>query len=124
MMISCADSVRDDNSWTYLERAEADRSHNYLPSSPRIVAWAVNEMSQANGNVLASRWTVPADFQCDGNVVGRWVWKTGNTCYDANNIGRPTETFSLEEFRALVQAYDPYEWLQNACEQAPETFIS
>jgi len=39
-------------------------------------------------------YIVPADFRCPTEMaVGRWLWKTGNSCNDFNNQGRKTETF-------------------------------
>jgi len=126
MMISCADKIRDQNNWVYLERAASDRDHHFMPSNPTIYAWAPNEIKLDHGKTLISKWTVPADFTCEENVVGRWLWKTANTCNDANNIARPTEIFRLDEFAAVVHAWSVDRWIQPECapNQAPETFIS
>jgi len=51
--------------------------------------------------------------------VGRWLWKTGNTCLDVNNVGRSTQTMQRSENEAV--GLD-----RGTCGpgQAPETFIS
>jgi len=101
VMVSCADNVTEAGPWTYLERASQDRGHHYLPSSPHIYAWPKDEIG--NGGVLTSTWTVPSTFSCpSGRGVGRWLWKTGNTCNDDKNVNtKSTETFALSEFKAL-----------------------
>jgi len=39
-------------------------------------------------------YNVPSDFTCPTEMaVGRWLWKTGNSCNDLDNVGRKTETF-------------------------------
>merc|ERR1711879_292924 len=81
--------------------------------------------SRQNGGHMTGKWLVPADFQCpSGQAVGRWLWKTGNSCNDINNVGRPTMRFSFEEFRAVVEAYAPNEHVQAPCVAPPEVFIS
>lgn len=125
MMISCADHIDENVSWTLLERAIDDRDHHFMPSSPKIYAWETQEATQSMEGVTTSRWAVPSDFSCpDGRAVGRWVWKTGNTCVDANNVGRHTESFDWDEFAAVVHAYKPDDRVQEVCNVPPEQFIS
>lgn len=77
------------------------------------------------GGVSTARWVVPNTFSCPGNyAVGRWVWKTANTCTDADNVGRSTEPFDFGEFEAVVHAYKPRDIVQARCSVPPETFIS
>merc|ERR1719443_2873219 len=90
-----------------------DRTMHFLPSNPNIFAWAVGSLRQA-----VTRWQVPADLSCpNGRAHGRWLWKTGNSCNDANNVGRPSETFVLEEMRLVGNR-------AGLCRSPPETFIS
>jgi len=114
IMIACATQISEDLDWTYLERAASDRDNNFLPSNPGIYAW----------NVRKSRgWTnatyhVPDSFSCPSGVgVGRWLWKTGNSCNDYNNVGRSTQTFLRSENEAVGSS-------RSTCTQAPETFIA
>lgn len=106
VMISCADNITEEGPWTYLERATGDRDHHYLPSSPHIYAWPKDEITQQFGGVLKAKWAVPSDFSCPGGRgVGRWVWKTGNTCNDNMNLNtKKTEPFNLTEFKKLNDA--------------------
>jgi hypothetical protein len=100
MMIACAELIDESVAWTFLERALGDRNHHFMPSNPTIYAWE----QQTSGGITRARYMVPASFSCpSGHTVGRWVWKTGNTCNDVNNIGRKTETFKLEEYAAVLQ---------------------
>merc|ERR1719350_2241974 len=82
--------------WTILERAQRDRSSGFLPSNPGIYTW------RTGGGRSSRYWHVPSWFSCpSGEAVGRWVWKTGNTCNDFNNLGRAkTETFLRSESNA------------------------
>jgi len=125
LQVACADSIAEGLPWTNLERAHGDRNHNFLPSSPRIYAWRLGQ-----GGMMNSRWTMPSSFACPGGRgVGRWVWKTGNSCTDANNLGNhKTETFSRDEFCAI-----PGGWCPDLCRAgggspgaggAVETFLS
>merc|ERR1712151_1146002 len=45
---------------------------------------------------------VPSSFTCPSDqAVGRWIWKTGNTCNDFNNTGRwKTQSFKRSEYLA------------------------
>merc|ERR1712061_573452 len=62
-------------------------------------------------------YTVPSDFKCPTEMaVGRWLWKTGNSCNDFNNVGRKTETFSRSSRTSQAPACPPG--------TNPETFIS
>lgn len=125
LMISCADEITESGPWTYLERAEGDRGHHFMPSNPGIYAWGTDEAKKTMGDVLVATWTVPQEFSCPGGRgVGRWLWKTGNTCNDVNNRGRHTESFKLDEFAAVVHAYDSDMYIQESCGSAPETFIT
>lgn len=76
------------------------------------------------GNIRA-RWFVPTDFSCpSGEVVGRWLWKTGNSCNDVLNVGRRTQTFKKEEFATVVHSFAPGVWVNEACTAPPEIFIN
>jgi len=99
LQIACADAPALDLDWVLLERAPGDRNHHILPSSKSMYAWPF--MSSAE---QTPRYVVPHDFHCpSGRGVGRWLWKTGNSCIDANNIGNhKTEAFSFDEWCALV----------------------
>lgn len=57
-------------------------------------------------------------------VVGRWLWKTGSSCNDDNNIGRPTKKFVMSEFQKVVDAFQAKGWVKIRCTEPPETFIS
>merc|ERR1719437_181424 len=46
-----------------------------------------------------------------------WIWKTGNTCNDANNVGRSTTTFNQGENSQIGLNL-------GVCGVPPETFIS
>jgi len=62
-------------------------------------------------------YRVPSDFTCPTEMaVGRWLWKTGNTCNDFNNVGRKTETFGRSSQTSQAPACPPG--------GNPETFIS
>lgn len=125
MMVSCADHIGEDIEWVILERAQNDRSHHFMPSNPGIYAWAKDEAAQTMGDVITARWEVPQSFSCpSGRGVGRWVWKTSNSCNDIHNIGKHTQTFDIQEFTTVVHAYSPGAWIQETCESAPETFVS
>merc|ERR1719189_1382094 len=68
--------------WINMERAMSDRSRGFLPSNPEIYAWK-NTASKAD-----VYFTVPANFSCQhtqNRAIGRWLWKTGNSCNDFNN---------------------------------------
>jgi len=114
-MISCADEISENANWTFLERSQNDRSEGFLPSNPGIYGWEV-----APGGFVDNYYHVPSSFSCPkGTAVGRWLWKTANTCNDLDNIGRPTETFQRSEFQEVGSN-------QDACQPGspPETFIS
>jgi len=95
MMIACGVQFSDNMNWTILERAQSDRKKGFLPSNPGIYTWSI-------GGGGSRYWHVPSSFSCpSGEAVGRWVWKTGNTCNDFNNLGRTkTETFLRSESNA------------------------
>jgi hypothetical protein len=96
--VSCDDTINEHTNWTYLNRSMNDQEHHFMPSNPEIYAWDTDEAAKNNDRITAS-WDVPKDFNCtSGRVVGRWLWKTGSTCNDVNNIGRKTKTFKLHEF--------------------------
>lgn len=121
VQVACADHIDEDVKWTLLERAQGDRDHHFMPSSPAIFAWATLEM----GKKLSATHTLPKDFSCpNGRGVARWVWKTGNSCNDVNNVGRKTEPFSYAEYKKVVHEYQPSKWVLQACTAPPETFIS
>lgn len=114
--------------WILLERASSDRNHHFMPSSPSIYAWAFGDVKTSDGReaVITSRWMVPATFSCStGRAVGRWIWKVANTCNDAGNLGISTETFSLEEYRDVVNSFKPGQNVQGECtKESPEQFLS
>jgi len=116
MMVACGVEISESVNWTLLERSASDRSSHFLPSNPAIYAW---QMSTTVGGYLEASFHVPASFSCPTDqAVGRWLWKTGNSCHDYNNVGRQTETFLKEENEL---------WNRpglNACTRNPETFIS
>merc|ERR1712110_1291955 len=77
------------------------------------------------GKKLTTTHTVPETFSCpNGHGVARWIWKTGNSCNDVNNVGRKTEPFSHDEYAKVVHDYAPSKWVLGPCSAAPETFIS
>merc|ERR1719210_2578891 len=91
-MIACGTEFSETMNWTILERAQSDRKKGFLPSNPGIYTWSI-------GGGGTRYWHVPSWFSCpSGEAVGRWVWKTGNSCNDFNNLGRAkTETFLRSE---------------------------
>jgi len=95
MMIACGVQFSENMNWTILERAQSDRSVGFLPSNPGIYTWT-------RGGGGSRYWHVPSWFSCpSGEAVGRWVWKTGNSCNDYNNLGTArTESFSRSESNA------------------------
>jgi len=107
VMLSCADTITEDGPWTYLERAADDRDHHYMPSSPHIYAWPESEIQARHNSILKAKWSVPSNFSCPGGRgVGRWLWKTGNTCNDNLNVNtKKTEPFELDEFKKLNDAF-------------------
>lgn len=108
LMISCADTITESGPWTYLERSLDDRDHHYLPSNPAIYAWPKDEIVQTANSVIKAKWAMPANFTCpSGRGVGRWLWKTGNTCNDnTNKAGKKTEAFVMAEFDKLNKAFN------------------
>lgn len=123
-MIACDDFISENSKWTFLERSKSDRAEHFMPSTPTAFAWAPLEY-QSKGNSILTSWTVPPDFACpSGRAVGRWLWKTGNSCNDVDNVGRKTTPFSAKEFTDVVHAYQPNAWVQEACTSPPESFIS
>lgn len=121
VQVACADHIDENVKWTLLERAETDRDHHFMPSTPAIFAWATLELKTK----LSAAHTIPKGFSCpNGRGVARWIWKTGNSCNDENNIGRKTEPFSHKEYAKVVHDYQPSKWVLEACSSPPETFIS
>merc|ERR1719382_2281797 len=115
MMVACGVEISESVNWTFLERSDFDRSSNYLPSNPAIYAWQM----QTSGGNLEMSFHVPASFSCPTDqAVGRWLWKTGNSCHDYNNVGRHTETFLKDENELWNRPN------LSACTRNPETFIS
>ena len=50
-------------------------------------ATVVGAAAQYGSRPMWAEYTVPSDFNCSGgNVVGRWVWKTCNSCNDYDNV--------------------------------------
>jgi len=112
MMVACGSQISESTNWTFLERSSFDRQVGFLPSNPTIYAWS----RPAGGQ---NWYHVPSWFSCPTyKAVGRWLWKTGNSCNDFNNRGKKTETFSREEYLAAGGSR------LGACGGAPETFIS
>merc|ERR1719350_1129572 len=116
MQIACGVDYENAN-WTHLERAQSDRSVGFLPSNPGIYSW------KTGGGRNARYWHVPSSFYCPtGQAVGRWVWKTGNTCNDFKNLGRvKTESFLESESDANGGTH------ASACSGGggfPETFLA
>lgn len=100
------------NNWVYLERKnfQDNVSPNSMPGKPRIVDWKSGTL-----RTFDFTYVMPANFGCaSGKGLGRWVWKTGNSCIDSNNVGRTTE-----KFNAMASATG-----RGPCRGAPETFIS
>lgn len=115
-MIACGTEFSEDVDWTFLERSLDDRDHHFMPSNPTIFAWETGEFAQTTGGISTAKWHVPSSFSCTSDVaVGRWLSKNCNGCNDANNLARPTEPFVLEEFAAVVHAYDPSQNIQTVC---------
>merc|ERR1719330_464430 len=120
-MIACGTTISEDMNWTILERSVNERDYAALPSNPAIYAWAPQSLKNKGDSTdgfATTFYHVPSSFSCPGGVgVGRWLWKTGNTCNDVNNVGRSTESFSASEARAV--GLD-----RSVCNSPPETFIS
>merc|ERR1711920_403754 len=88
------------------------------PSSPSIYAWKQGEFG---GPGSVAKYHVPSSFSCpDDRAVGRWIWKCSNVCNDANNVGRSTTTFKVEEYAALDGRENPH----RICAEGVEHFIS
>jgi len=114
MQIACGNEFSESVNWTILERSASDRERGFLPSNPGVYAWKV----QTSGGKLETTYKVPSSFSCPtGVAVGRWLWKTGNSCNDYNNVGRKTETLVRSEVAAVGSNL-------GACASNPETFIS
>jgi hypothetical protein len=126
LQVACADRIEEGLQWTLLERAQGDRHHHYLPSSPAIYAWSQG----TSGGTTTARFAVPSGFSCPaGRGVGRYVWKTGNSCTDSKNIGaHSTEPFSRDEYCATVSGWCPTECSAGGSSPggggAIETFLS
>jgi len=113
MMIACGTEISEDVNWTILERSEFDRSNNFLPSHPGVYAWKERTRAEVD-----AYYHVPSSFSCPSEMaVGRWLWKTGNSCNDINNVGRNTERLTPSEVSRWGKDL-------GACERNPETFIS
>jgi len=124
-MVACDDHIGEDVNWTYLERAQGDRDHHFMPSNPGIYAWATSEADSKMHDQISAQWSVPKNFTCaTGKVVGRWLWKTGSSCNDNNNVGRKTEKFVASEFAKVVHDFRQGAWVKAECTVPPETFIS
>ena len=81
-----------------------DRDHHFMPSNPEIYAWETEEAHIKMNDKIDATWDVPKDLNCtDGRIVGRWIWKTGSSCNDCNNVGRKTKPFKLDEFKTVVR---------------------
>merc|ERR1719436_1875908 len=101
-----------------LERSMDDRTHHFMPSSPSIFAWRRSEYSETRRS--RAYYHVPLSFSCpDDRAVGRWIWKTSNSCNDVNNVGRSTTTFLREEYEAVVGGK-----ILQTCTTGVEHFIS
>merc|ERR550525_49486 len=112
--IACSDTLNENTNWLLLERALGDRSVNFMAGNPNICAW---EMGSGCRSIS---WWVPPTFSCPtGRAVGRWVWKVGNTCNDADNLGIDTETFSMEEWKSVTGNGSP-----KCVGSYPEHFVS
>jgi len=117
VMAACGDEINEDLNWTFFERSEFDRDSNFMPSSPEIYGW----IEDMNFVEYREWWVhVPSWFTCPrGTAVGRWLWKTGNSCNDYNNAGMKTTSFSADECAAANMCKSV-----GACSGSPETFIS
>merc|ERR1719221_1442607 len=71
------------------------------------------------GGGAAGTYRVPEWFSCPNDVaVGRWVWKTGHVCNDADNRGRvKTEPFDMSVAPNLFTGY-------RQCNTNAEVFIT
>lgn len=93
VQISCDTSFAENNTWHLLKRGD---SRGRLPSSAHLSAWG------QGGSGGHASWVVPSGFSCPfGHGIGRWIWKTGNSCQDVYNYGRKTEMFDLKEMESL-----------------------
>jgi len=128
MEIACSDTISEDIPWVILKRSVTDRGHHFMKSNPAMYAWAFGDFTQADGRakVIVSKWSVPSDFTCpSGRAVGRWIWKVGNTCNDAGNLGIDTESFSMDEYKSVVNAFKSGQNVQGQClSESPEQFVS
>jgi len=117
IQVACGGGTISENSnWTILERSEFAREHRFMPSHPGIYPWTKPVSGSGFGETY---YHVPSWFSCPTEkAYGRWIWKTGNTCNDFNNVGKKTESFSKAEYVAAGGSGP------GACGSAPETFIS
>jgi len=121
LMVACGDHIGEDVEWTYLERSSRDRGHHFMPSNPGVYAWKTREHGYAK---FTAQYKVPGDLSCPGGLaVGRWLWKTANTCLDENNLGRGTETFSRAEYEDAI-GVPRGSFHLSTCAVPPEVFIS
>merc|ERR1719195_1265906 len=111
MMIACGTEISEEVNWTILERSASDRGHHFLPQHPGMYPWI-------HGGVRSS-YHVPSYFSCPSELaVGRWVWKTGHWCNDADDRGRvKTEPFDMSVAPNLFTGY-------RQCTTNSEVFIS
>jgi len=124
MQIACGDHIAETTNWTTLERSQSDRDAHFMPSAPGAFGWAPLEFIKQGGD-MSTVYTIPEDFSCpSGQGVGRWIWKTGNSCNDVKNIGRSTEKFNLTDFAAIVKKQTGSSWVNQPCGTPPESFIS
>ena len=87
MQIACGSTINDQVNWTFLERAQSDRSVGYLPSNPKMFAWMA-------GGGRDTWWHVPSSFSCPSQeAVGRWLWN-------------PTMWFPFNEFDFNEKIFD------------------
>lgn len=126
--ISCDRTISENTTWTFLERAQSDRGEHFMPSTPTAFAWAPLEYHVKYNDHMSMSFHVPEDFSCDtGYGVARWLWKTSNSCNDVTGkIGRASPPFKLDEYKAVVHAYDKSMYVQGECQEghAEEEFIS
>lgn len=126
LMVACGDRISESTKWTFLKRSTLDRKRNFMKSNPEIYAWKEN----GSGGKIKARYYVPKGFSCPGGrAVGRWLWKTGNTCIDQNNIGRKTRKFKRSEYERAVSDGRGYKLAVCGSSDprssgSPETFIS
>jgi len=97
--IACGTEISEEVDWVFLNRSASDRGSNFLPTHPGMYAW--------RGGGAGGVYHVPSWFSCpNGLAVGRWIWKTGHVCNDADNRGRvKTEPFDMSVAPTLFTGY-------------------